>query len=114
MKLAVILSLFPSALWYYIVDCVQRYRAPEVLLQSRCYGPAIGISCFLSSCFTHWPSVLYFNEVSFEAALMCFIDMWAMGAIMAELFNLRPLFPGDRLEQVLSDVFVFNLAYRIV
>eukprot|EP00250_Pteridium_aquilinum_P018764 c24205_g1_i1 orf=698-2083(+) len=39
------------------------YRAPEVLLQSRCYGPAI--------------------------------DMWAMGAIMAELFNLRPLFPGD-------------------
>lgn len=39
------------------------YRAPEVLLQSRCYGPAI--------------------------------DMWAMGAIMAELFSLRPLFPGE-------------------
>ncbi|MCO5572347.1 hypothetical protein L7F22_026100 [Adiantum nelumboides] len=39
------------------------YRAPEVLLQSRSYGPAI--------------------------------DMWAMGAIMAELFSLRPLFPGE-------------------
>ena len=23
-------------------------------------------------------------------------DMWAMGAIMAELFTLRPLFPGAR------------------
>ncbi|CAN1139204.1 Cyclin-dependent kinase F-4 [Linum perenne] len=22
------------------------------------------------------------------------VDMWAMGAIMAELFSLRPLFPG--------------------
>ncbi|KAH7445468.1 hypothetical protein KP509_01G010600 [Ceratopteris richardii] len=39
------------------------YRAPEVLLQSQCYGPAI--------------------------------DMWAMGAIMAELFSLQPLFPGE-------------------
>lgn len=24
------------------------------------------------------------------------LDMWAMGAIMAELFTLRPLFPGIR------------------
>ncbi|XP_072064819.1 cyclin-dependent kinase F-4-like isoform X2 [Arachis hypogaea] len=24
------------------------------------------------------------------------VDMWAMGAIMAELFSLRPLFPGAR------------------
>ncbi|KAH7423813.1 hypothetical protein KP509_12G075100 [Ceratopteris richardii] len=39
------------------------YRAPEVLLRSRSYGPAI--------------------------------DMWAMGAIMAELFSLQPLFPGE-------------------
>ncbi|CAA2983529.1 cyclin-dependent kinase F-4-like isoform X2 [Olea europaea subsp. europaea] len=39
------------------------YRAPEVLLQSQMYGPAV--------------------------------DMWAMGAIMAELFTLRPLFPGS-------------------
>ncbi|CAN4076364.1 unnamed protein product [Withania somnifera] len=39
------------------------YRAPEVLLQSPIYGPAV--------------------------------DMWAMGAIMAELFSLRPLFPGS-------------------
>ncbi|XP_060211394.1 cyclin-dependent kinase F-4-like [Lycium barbarum] len=39
------------------------YRAPEILLQSPIYGPAV--------------------------------DMWAMGAIMAELFSLRPLFPGS-------------------
>ncbi|KAG9446060.1 hypothetical protein H6P81_012188 [Aristolochia fimbriata] len=39
------------------------YRAPEVLLQSRLYTPAI--------------------------------DMWAVGAILAELFTLCPLFPGE-------------------
>ncbi|CAM8876293.1 unnamed protein product [Rhodiola kirilowii] len=39
------------------------YRAPEVMLQSFTYGPAV--------------------------------DMWAMGAIMAELFTLHPLFPGS-------------------
>ncbi|XP_070014465.1 cyclin-dependent kinase F-4-like [Nicotiana sylvestris] len=38
------------------------YRAPEVILRSPIYGPAV--------------------------------DMWAMGAIMAELLTLRPLFPG--------------------
>ncbi|KAK8960878.1 Cyclin-dependent kinase F-3 [Platanthera guangdongensis] len=39
------------------------YRAPEVLLQSSVYSPAI--------------------------------DMWAVGAILAELFTLNPLFPGE-------------------
>ncbi|XP_071721530.1 serine/threonine-protein kinase MHK [Rutidosis leptorrhynchoides] len=39
------------------------YRAPEVLLQSSRYTPAI--------------------------------DMWAIGAILAELFTLCPLFPGE-------------------
>ncbi|ESR56777.1 hypothetical protein CICLE_v10023852mg, partial [Citrus x clementina] len=39
------------------------YRAPEVLLQSSSYSPAI--------------------------------DMWAVGAILAELFTLSPIFPGD-------------------
>ncbi|KAI4365762.1 hypothetical protein MLD38_021721 [Melastoma candidum] len=39
------------------------YRAPEVLLQSSSYTPAI--------------------------------DMWAVGAIVAELFTLSPIFPGD-------------------
>ncbi|KAH9728704.1 serine/threonine-protein kinase MHK [Citrus sinensis] len=39
------------------------YRAPEVLLQSSSYTPAI--------------------------------DMWAVGAILAELFTLSPIFPGD-------------------
>lgn len=28
--------------------------------------------------------------------LIAFLDMWAMGAIMAELITLRPLFPGTR------------------
>ncbi|KAI3997787.1 hypothetical protein MKX01_007674 [Papaver californicum] len=39
------------------------YRAPEVLLQSSSYTPAI--------------------------------DMWAIGAILAELFTLNPIFPGE-------------------
>ncbi|KAI3742068.1 hypothetical protein L1987_59748 [Smallanthus sonchifolius] len=39
------------------------YRAPEVLLQSSSYTPAI--------------------------------DMWAVGAILAELFTSYPIFPGD-------------------
>lgn len=39
------------------------YRAPEVLLQSSLYTPAI--------------------------------DMWAVGAILAELFTLCPIFPGE-------------------
>ncbi|XP_062213003.1 cyclin-dependent kinase F-3-like isoform X2 [Phragmites australis] len=39
------------------------YRAPEVLLQSSAYTPAV--------------------------------DMWAVGAILAELFTLSPLFPGE-------------------
>ncbi|CAJ2635064.1 unnamed protein product [Trifolium pratense] len=39
------------------------YRAPEVLLQSLCYTPAV--------------------------------DMWAIGAILAELFTLTPIFPGE-------------------
>ncbi|KAF7845600.1 serine/threonine-protein kinase MHK [Senna tora] len=39
------------------------YRAPEVLLQSPCYTPAV--------------------------------DMWAAGAILAELFTLNPIFPGE-------------------
>uniref|UniRef100_A0A2P2LV81 cyclin-dependent kinase n=1 Tax=Rhizophora mucronata TaxID=61149 RepID=A0A2P2LV81_RHIMU len=39
------------------------YRAPEVLLQSSIYSPAI--------------------------------DMWAVGAILAELFTLSPIFPGE-------------------
>ncbi|XP_073526093.1 uncharacterized protein [Phyllobates terribilis] len=48
------------------------YRAPEVLLQSRTYTPAV--------------------------------DMWAMGAIMAELFSLRPLFPGSSEADEISKI----------
>ncbi|KAF4367536.1 hypothetical protein CsatB_024857 [Cannabis sativa] len=39
------------------------YRAPEVLLQSKTYTPAV--------------------------------DMWAVGAILAELFTFSPIFPGE-------------------
>jgi len=39
------------------------YRAPEVILRAKDYGPAI--------------------------------DLWAAGAIMVELFNLSPAFPGE-------------------
>ncbi|PPD90488.1 hypothetical protein GOBAR_DD12546 [Gossypium barbadense] len=42
------------------------YRSPEVLLQSSSYTPAIA-----------------------------FTDMWAVGAILAELFTSSPIFPGE-------------------
>ncbi|PPR87581.1 hypothetical protein GOBAR_AA33112 [Gossypium barbadense] len=48
------------------------YRAPEILLQSY----------------------LYTSKPSNYAFISLLTDMWAMGAIMAELFTLRPLFPG--------------------
>ncbi|KAJ9059555.1 hypothetical protein DSO57_1001097 [Entomophthora muscae] len=52
------------------------YRAPEVLLGYRFYGPAI--------------------------------DLWAVGAIAAELMTLRPLFPGatssDQLNKICSSL----------
>ncbi|KAL8166870.1 hypothetical protein V2J09_008369 [Rumex salicifolius] len=48
------------------------YRAPEVLLQSPTYTPAV--------------------------------DLWAMGAIMAELFSLRPLFPGSSEADEISKI----------
>jgi len=40
-----------------------RYRAPEVMLRSKNYGPAV--------------------------------DLWALGAILIELINLSPAFPGE-------------------
>lgn len=48
------------------------YRAPEVLLQSSSYTPAI--------------------------------DMWAVGAILAELFTLLPIFPGESETDQLSKI----------
>nr|CAB3492483.1 unnamed protein product [Digitaria exilis] len=53
------------------------YRAPEVLLQSSAYTPAIGDLLLPLS---------YAEN---------FHHMWAVGAIMAELFTLSPLFPGE-------------------
>ncbi len=37
------------------------------------------------------------NKYQFRSWCVCIsADMWAMGAIMAELFTLHPLFPGAR------------------
>ncbi|KAK2971430.1 hypothetical protein RJ640_025380 [Escallonia rubra] len=49
------------------------YRAPEVLLQSSSYTPAI--------------------------------DMWAVGAVLAELFTLCPIFPGESEMDQLYKIF---------
>ena len=38
----------------------------------------------------------YHNIILFIKFSLSLLDMWAMGAIMAELFSLRPLFPGVR------------------
>ncbi|KAK6163723.1 hypothetical protein DH2020_000587 [Rehmannia glutinosa] len=51
------------------------YRAPEVLLQSASYTPAI--------------------------------DMWAVGAILAELFTSCPIFPGERQAHDLVSEYVW-------
>ena len=69
-----------------------RYRAPEVLLQSPTYTSAVGklngLLCYVDCCLFGYSEMYLFP---------CeFLDMWAMGAIMAELFTLRPLFPGLR------------------
>jgi hypothetical protein len=34
--------------------------------------------------------------IQYAYCLVSLPDMWAMGAIIAELFSLRPLFPGTR------------------
>lgn len=68
-----------------------RYRAPEVLLQSPAYGPPVGEWMWKVVC-----SLIFSLDVYLEMMITSFSDMWAMGAIMAELFTLRPLFPGSR------------------
>lgn len=80
-------------------ECL-RYRAPEVLLQSSAYDSAVGMKnknkkltiCLL---FVYsWMDQL--NSESDVSSPYHLIDMWAMGAIMAELLTLHPLFPGTR------------------
>lgn len=44
-------------------------------------------------------STLIILIVTVEIIIFLFSDMWAMGAIMAELFTLRPLFPGSRYRE---------------
>jgi len=76
-----------------------RYRAPEVLLQSYMYTSKVGewlIGQQLSFIFV---TDMFFQVTTVSTSLLTFfslLDMWAMGAIMAELFSLRPLFPGVR------------------
>ncbi|XP_076886721.1 cyclin-dependent kinase F-4-like isoform X2 [Bidens hawaiensis] len=70
------------------------YRAPEVLLQAATYGPPVGE--WMNHMFIY---MMIFFHMHMDFILFFFVaqltDMWAMGAIMAELFTLRPLFPGS-------------------
>ena len=52
------------------------YRAPELLLGSKHYTPAMGTS------------------VEFTAD----VDMWALGCIFAELLALKPIFKGEEVK----------------
>lgn len=73
-----------------------RYRAPEILLQSSIYDSAVG----------EWTVIVDQKQISFvlfgffivlmHDGFSLFLDMWAMGAIIAELLTLRPIFPGSR------------------
>lgn len=62
-----------------------------MLLQAYLYGPKVGEEQKFFSC-SNSHKTLPTMLISF----LLFPDMWAMGAIMAELFTLRPLFPGAR------------------
>lgn len=74
---------------------LHRYRAPEVLLQSPTYGSPVGEYKIKMH-----PLYVKLLRKTILKFLFCFLslppDMWAMGAIMAELLTLRPLFPGSR------------------
>ncbi|KAL7000275.1 cyclin-dependent kinase [Sarracenia purpurea var. burkii] len=76
---------------------IGRYRAPEVFLQSPVvwgnfqspvYKAAVGEPIHVK---------IICEGCDLSSYLVFFMppDMWAMGAIMAELFTLRPLFPGS-------------------
>ncbi len=52
------------------------------------------------------------NKYQFRSWCVCIsADMWAMGAIMAELFTLHPLFPGARY--VLVFLFLTSLFWKL-
>lgn len=88
-----------------------------MLLQSCLYNSKVG-EYMVGVILIHLYDLLS-NTSSWDAILesVCLIysmipDMWAMGAIMAELFSLRPLFPGARyvchhLYQLLKGFFNF-------
>ncbi|KAJ8428482.1 hypothetical protein Cgig2_029935 [Carnegiea gigantea] len=58
------------------------YRAPEILLRSSYYTPAI--------------------------------DMWAVGAILAELFTLCPIFPGEGLKSKLGFMRLATMLHQVL
>ena len=58
------------------------YRAPEILLGMD------GVSHFIVR-------VKNTNVCSGSMKYSCPVDMWAIGAIFAEMFNRKPLFQGD-------------------
>lgn len=108
----------PSNVWtsacifhvvYWLLICEYcRYRAPEVLLQSYLYSSKVGKCCWNESVVAYIDAncsvdVVLTNDYAFQP-----LDMWAMGAIMAELFTLRPLFPGIRYVY-----FIFLLLYSL-
>lgn len=80
---------------YPLVHYQHRYRAPEVLLQASVYNSAVG----------EWRIFVPLWDNYLLSITICLFayppvpDMWAMGAIIAELFSLRPLFPGSKYAQ---------------
>ncbi len=72
------------------------YRAPEIMLSFKMYTkvrvasppPPHMRSCHLSF------GVIKYSPVAHTHVVLQAIDIWAVGCILAELLNGRPLFPG--------------------
>lgn len=65
----------------------------------KCCSSHTCIALKLVSALREWLIVIICYQIFlFDCSykLTVFLDMWAMGAIMAELITLRPLFPGTR------------------
>ncbi|XAR70721.1 Cyclin-dependent kinase [Bertholletia excelsa] len=106
-------QVFQGLAYMHLQGYFHRDLKPENLLVSKQVIKIadFGLACEISSqppytqyVSTRWyraPEVLLQSTVYSSA-----VDMWAMGAIMAELFTLRPLFPGssaaDEIYQICS------------
>ncbi|CAN1139202.1 Cyclin-dependent kinase F-4 [Linum perenne] len=77
-------------------DCIKCYidnRSQEPLLFLSATHFSVSFSVINFSIFFLY--IYRAPEVFLQSSLYgSKVDMWAMGAIMAELFSLRPLFPG--------------------